>query len=134
VDVLYAGSVPFNQFAVAASVPGFYKAFDQAAEYEFEYYQGGHVGRPGNRDDFADIHGYITDVHTNAMMAMQNTSPPVPFFGGKLQIAEPYFAINGYIEAASKVCAQLTMEKWRGRLNTVDVFTEAIAGLRSLTL
>ena len=124
VDVLYAGSVPFNNFAVAASVPGFYDAFDHAAEYDFEYYQGGHVGRPGTRDDFADIHGYITDVHTNAMLAMQNTSPPVPFVGGKLQIAEPYFAINGYIEAASKVCAQLTMEKWRGRLNTVDVFTE----------
>jgi glyoxylase-like metal-dependent hydrolase (beta-lactamase superfamily II) len=124
VDVLYPGSVPFNHFAVAASVPGFYDAFDQADEYDFEFFQGGHVGRPGNREDFADIHGYIKDVHNNAMMAMQNTSPPVPFFGGKLQIAEPYFAINGYIEAASKVCAQLTMEKWRGRLNTVDVFTE----------
>lgn len=124
VDVLYAGSVPFNNFAVAASVSGFYDAFEQAAKYDFDYYQGGHVGRPGTRDDFADIHGYITDVHTNALKAMQNTSPPVPFSGGELQIAEPYFAINGYIEAAAKVCGQLTMEAWRGRLNTVDVFTE----------
>lgn len=124
VDVLYAGSVPFNHFAVAASVPGFYKAFEQASEYDFDYYQGGHVSRPGTRDDFAEIRGYITDVKTNAMLAMQNTSPPVPFFGGKLTIKEPYFAINGYIEAASEVCAQLTMEKWRGRLNTVDVFSK----------
>ncbi len=124
VDVLYPGSAPFNHFAVAASVPGFYDAFDQAGEYDFKYIQGGHVGRPGTRGDFANIQGYITDVHTNAMMAMQNTSPPIPFSGGKLPITEPYFAINGYIEAASKVCAQLTMKKWRNRLNTVDIFTE----------
>lgn len=122
-DVLYAGSVPFNNLAVAASVPGFYDAFDQAGEYDFEYFQGGHVGRPGTRDDFVNIHGYITDVHTNAMMAMQNTTPPVPLSGGKLPITDPYFAINSYIESASEVCAQLTMEKWRGRLNTVNLFT-----------
>lgn len=124
VDVLYPGSVPFKNFAVAASVPGFYKAFDQASEYGFEYFQGGHVGRPGTRDDFADIHGYITDVQKNAMMAMQNTTPPVPFSGGKLPITEPYFAINSYIDMASKVCAQATMEKWGNRLNTVDLYSE----------
>ncbi|WP_216825902.1 hypothetical protein [Sulfitobacter sp. SK012] len=140
--------VPFNHFAVAASIPGFYDAFDLAALYDFEYIQGGKVarwqggkvarwqggkvarwaggkvGRPGSREDFSDIHEYVSGVHTNAMMAMQNTSPPIPFFGGTLKIAEPYFAINGDIESAAKVCGQLTMEKWKGRLNTVDVFTE----------
>jgi len=56
VDVLYPGWVPFENFAVAASVPGFFHAFDQAKEYDFKYFQGGHVGRPGTRKDFENTH------------------------------------------------------------------------------
>ena len=43
VDVLYPGWVPFKDFAVAASVPGYFHVFDQAKEYDFDYFQGGHV-------------------------------------------------------------------------------------------
>lgn len=124
VDVLYPGSVPFKDFAVAASVSGFFHAFGQANEYDFKYFQGGHVGRPGTRQDFEDTYGYITDVQTNAMKAMQITTPPLSFASENNPIKEPYFATNSYIEAASKVCAQMTLEKWRHRLNTGDLYTE----------
>jgi glyoxylase-like metal-dependent hydrolase (beta-lactamase superfamily II) len=73
VDVLYPGSVPFKDFAVAASVSGFFRAYDQALDYDFDYFQGGHVGRPGTRADFLETHGYITDIQVNAGTALQNT-------------------------------------------------------------
>jgi glyoxylase-like metal-dependent hydrolase (beta-lactamase superfamily II) len=124
VDVLYPGSVPFADFAVAASVSGFFRAFDQASEYDFEYFQGGHVGRPGTRQDFEDAHGYIADIQTNAMTAMQITSPPLSFSPENNPITEPYFAITTYLDAATEVCAQITVEKWRHRLNAVDLHTD----------
>lgn len=125
VDVLYPGSVPFKDFAVAASVSGFYRAFDQALEYEFDYFQGGHVGRPGTRDDFMETHGYIKDIQANAAKALQGTKPPVPFHGDHLATKEPYFVVNAYIDAATGVCTQLTLDTWRGRLNTADLYAES---------
>ena len=124
VDVLYPGSVPFKDFAVAASVSGYFHAFDQAREYDFEYFQGGHVGRPGTRRDFEDAYGYIVDVQANAVKAMQITNPALSFTSEDNPIKEPYFLINTYLEAASEVCAQMTLEKWRQQLNAGDLYTK----------
>lgn len=123
VDVLYPGSVPFKDLAVAASVSGFYRAYEQAKDYDFAFFQGGHVGRPGTRADFAETHGYIMDLQTNAAIALQSTVPPVALHGGNLPIEDPYFAINTYIDAATDVCTQLTLETWRGRLATAELYT-----------
>jgi len=124
VDVLYAGSVPFTNFALAASVSGFFEAYDQANEYDFDYFQGGHVGRPGTKRDFQDTYSYIADVRANAMKAMQITNPPLSFSGENNPIKEPYFPSHTYLEAVSAVCAQITLEKWRGRLNAGDLYTK----------
>ena len=125
VDVLYPGWVPFKDFAVAASVPGIFHAFDQANDYDFDYFQGGHVGRPGTRQDFKDTHQYIVDIQNNARKAMQITSPPLAVSGTENPIKEPYIPFNTYLEAASEVCAQVTLEKWRQRLNAGDLYTKS---------
>ncbi len=124
VDVLYPGWVPFKDFAIAASVPGFFRAFDQAKEYNFKYFQGGHVGRPGTRKDFEAAHQYVIDIQGNAGKALKITNPPLSFTSKDSPIKEPYFAFNTYIEAVSEVCAQLTLENWRHRLKAADLYTK----------
>jgi len=125
VDVLYPGWVPFEDFAVAASVPGYFHAFDQAKEYDFKYFQGGHVGRPGTHQDFEDAYEYIIDIQTNAGKALQITQPPLSFTSKDNPIAEPYVPLNTLMEAVSEVCAQMTLEKWRHRLKAADLYTKS---------
>jgi len=124
VDVLYPGWVPFKDFAVAASVPGYFKAFDQAKAFDFDFFQGGHVGRPGTREDFKATHQYIIDLQSNAKKALEITNPPLSFTSKNNPIKEPYIPFNTYLEAASKICAQITLEKWRDELNAADLYTK----------
>ena len=124
VDVLYPGAVPFTDFAVAASVPGYFQAFDQASKFDFDYYQGGHVGRPGTRDDFKNAHQYVMDIQANAGMGLQLAAPPLSFAGQNKPIADPYFPINTYISTATEICTRATLEKWRGVLSGGGLFTE----------
>jgi len=134
VDVLYPGWVPFEDFAVAASVPGFFHAFDQAKEYDFKYFQGGHVGRPGTRKDFEAAHQYIKDIQSNAGNALQITQPPLSFTGNGSSIQEPYIPFNTYLEAVSEVCAQITLEKWRHQLKAADLYTKGHCWATALSL
>jgi len=124
VDVLYPGWVPFEGFAIAASIPGFFQAFDQAKEYDFKYFQGGHVGRPGTRQDFETAHEYIIDIQNNTAKALQITQQPLSLTGKDNPTKEPYVPLNTYMEAVSEVCAQITLEKWRNRLKAADLYTK----------
>ncbi len=124
IDVLYPGWVPFKDFAVAASVSGYFEAFEQAKEFNFKYFQGGHVGRPGTRDDFDNTYQYITDIQINAKKAIQITNPPLSFTMQNNPIKEVYVPFNTYLEAASELCAQITLQKWRGILNAGDLYTK----------
>ncbi len=125
VDVLYPGWVPFEDFAITASVPGFFKAFDQAKEYDFKYFQGGHVGRPGTRKEFETAHEYITDIQKNTAKALEITQPPLSFAGKDNPITEPYIPLNTYMEAVSEVCAQITLQKWGNILKAANLYTKS---------
>ena len=87
-------------------------------------FQGGHVGRPGTRQDFEATHQYIIDIQSNAGKAMQLTNPPLSFTSKDNPIQEPYIPFNTYLEAASEVCAQITLEKWRPILKAADLYTK----------
>ncbi len=134
VDVLYPGWVPFAAFAVAASVPGFFHAFDQAKAYDFKYFQGGHVSRPGTRQDFEVTHQYIIDIQANAGKALRLTNPPLANSDVENPIKEPYIPFNTYLEAASEICAQITLQKWRLRLRAADLYTKGHCWAATLDL
>lgn len=134
VDVLYPGWVPFEDFAVAASVPGYFHAFDQAKEYDFKYFQGGHVGRPGTRQDFETAHEYVIDIQSNAGKALQITQPPLSFTSQDNPITEPYIPFNTYLEAVSEVCAQITLQEWGHRLKAANLYTKGHCWAAALDL
>ena len=92
--------------------------------YDFDFFQGGHVNRPGTRQDFEVAHQYIIDIQVNANKALQITNAPLTVTGADNPIKEPYLPFNTYLEAASEVCAQITLEKWRPRLRAADLYTK----------
>jgi glyoxylase-like metal-dependent hydrolase (beta-lactamase superfamily II) len=121
VDVLYPGWVPYRDFAVAASTAGFYGAFDQAAKFDFKFFQGGHVARPGDRRDFEIAHEYVLDVQKAAGVALGMVQYPLT----ENPTNENYVPFNTYTEAVIETCTQIVTEKWQGRLNAVSIFTES---------
>ncbi len=121
VDVLYAGAVPFRDFAVAASTAGFYGAFDQAEKFDFKYFQGGHVARPGDRRDFEIAHEYVLDVKKAAETALQMTQFPLT----ENPTNEVYGPYNIFLDAVIEACTQMVTEKWQGRLNAVNLHTRS---------
>ena len=123
-DVLYAGAVPFERWAAAASVSGFYKAYDIAESFDFKYFQGGHVGRPGTRADMQQTKNYINDVRASAGLALSKTPPPVAFDGSNFTSKEPYFAINSYIDTTTEVCNRLILDKWTGQMKSLDIYAK----------
>ena len=125
VDVLYPGWVPFEDFAIASSVPGFFNAFDQAKKYDFKYFQGGHVGRPGTRKEFDTAHEYIIDIQNNTAKALQITQQPISFTSTDNPIKEPYVPLNTFMNAVSEVCAQITLQKWESRLKAANLYTKS---------
>ena len=102
----------------------FFETFEQARAYDFKHFQGGHVGRPGTKADFENANQYVLDVQANAGLGMQVASPPGSYMAAGDAITQPYFPINTYIGTAAEICAQMTLETWRGRLQAADLYTE----------
>jgi glyoxylase-like metal-dependent hydrolase (beta-lactamase superfamily II) len=121
VDVLYAGWVPYRDFAVAASTAGFYGAFDQAAKFDFKYFQGGHVARPGDRRDFEIAHEYVLDVQKAAGVALGMVQFPL----AENPTDEAYGPYNVFLDAVIETCTQMVTEKWHDRLDAVNLHTRS---------
>ena len=62
VDVVFPGSTPFQDLALAESVDGFLAAHDQILAYDFDHFIGGHLNRIGTRTDVENQKEYFDDI------------------------------------------------------------------------
>ena len=124
VDVLYAGWVPFHDFAMAADTRGFIRAFEQARKYDFEWYLGGHVNHPGTFEDFETAEAYVLDVLKHAGQALQATDY-VTAAADVLTHPDPYVRGDPFLRVAANSCARALQQKWRNRLAGVDLYAES---------
>jgi glyoxylase-like metal-dependent hydrolase (beta-lactamase superfamily II) len=134
IDIVFPGWVPFDALAEAQNAPLFIKAHDLILEYDFNYYIGGHLNRVGVRKDVLIQQEYVQDVFNNARTAiLLSNSPPnatnplsAPTIFGPIEAANPnntWATFIGYIDAVSQYCANVTTEKWLGKLGGADVYT-----------
>ncbi|KAM6483377.1 Metallo-hydrolase/oxidoreductase [Trichoderma sp. SZMC 28011] len=134
IDLVFPGWVPFANLAEAQNVGMFIKAHDLILKYDFKYYIGGHVNRLGDRNDVLVQQEYVQDVYNNAREAiLLSGSPPSatnPLAIGT--ILEPIQAANpnntwasfiGYVDTLTEYCANVTTQKWLGKLAAADVYT-----------
>ncbi|KAL7795948.1 beta-lactamase-like protein [Trichoderma ceciliae] len=134
IDIVFPGWVPFSSLAEAQNVAMFLKAHDLILEYDFNYYIGGHVDRVGVRKDVVTQRDYVQDVYDNARTALLlSNSPPnatnplsASTLLGPIKAANPgnaWAMFIGYIDTLSRYCANVTTEKWLGKLGGADVYT-----------
>ena len=121
VDIVFPGWSPFKNLALAEDVPGYIRAHDEVLAYDFDTFIGGHLGRPGTRQDVEVQKEYISDIQTNAATALQT----VDFFGiaEKIGFANPWQLFDIYLDDLAQECADLTEPSWIDRLGGVDIFT-----------
>lgn len=95
--------------------------------YDFEHYIGGHLNRPGNRQDVETQKAYFADLVKaagNANSAMQSqlksTFGEVVVRGGQ---GNPWAFVKILFDKVAHQCADEVEAKWTDRLGGVDIFT-----------
>jgi hypothetical protein len=85
VDVIYPGWMPYKNLGVAADIPGLVAAHRQILGYDFELLVGGHVSRPGTRQDVVTQVELLKDLAAAAERAYASQS-----FGEFLKANPPH--------------------------------------------
>jgi glyoxylase-like metal-dependent hydrolase (beta-lactamase superfamily II) len=121
VDVVFPGWSPFKNLALAEDIPVYFGAHDEILSYDFETFVGGHMGRPGTREDVQTQKEYILDIEANAAQALQT----VDFMAVAQEVgfANPWLLFDAYLDAVAQECSDLTEPAWVDKLGGVDVFT-----------
>ena len=147
VDVVYPGWAPFAYLGQAEFVPGVIRAHDQALDYPFRYFVGGHLTRAGTRRDVEVAREYILDLKANCKEAITLSTQP-PGEGNPISAqgivnataaanpGNPWAVFKTYLDDVSAYCADVTNRKWLGRIAAVDVyaFENAYAMVESLRI
>ena len=120
VDVIFPGWVPFKNLAVSDFIPGFEAAHDQVLEYEFDTFIGGHLTRPGTREDVEVQREFIQDLKAAATEALGS----VDFMAVAQETGfeNPWELFDRYLDAVALECTETMLPKWTGRLGGADVF------------
>ena len=121
VDVIFPGWSPFKNLALAEDIPAYFQAHDEVLSYDFETFIGGHLGRPGTREDVQTQKEYIKDIEANAAQALQTVD--FMAIAQDVGFANPWLLFDVYLDAVAQECADLTEPNWVDRLGGVDVFT-----------
>ena len=121
VDVIFPGWSPFKNLALAEDVPAYFQAHDEVLSYDFETFIGGHMGRPGTREDAQTQKEYIKDIEANAAQALQTID--FMAIAQEVGFANSWLLFDVYLDAVAQECADLTEPNWVDRLGGVDVFT-----------
>jgi glyoxylase-like metal-dependent hydrolase (beta-lactamase superfamily II) len=130
VDIVFPGWVPFSELAESTNIGNWIKAHDQILSYDFTHYVGGHVGRPGTRQDVIVQQEYLTDLSANCNASIALTATNDAVLGanniiGSVAKNNPgnYWAdFKVYLDLVAEHCANLTNEKWGSKLGGADAF------------
>jgi glyoxylase-like metal-dependent hydrolase (beta-lactamase superfamily II) len=130
VDVVFPGWVPFAQLAESTNIFNWIRAHDEILRYNFTHYIGGHLGRPGTRDDVLVQQEYLNDLSTNCNASISLTTTNDSILGaynilasvGKNNPGNFWASFKVYLDLVAEHCANITNEKWGTRLGGADAF------------
>lgn len=123
VDMFHPGAGPFKAFGITKDLNAYISAHDILIEdYDFDVLVSGHEQILATKDHIKTNKEFTLDVIQNVKQAQHM----VDF----TQIAQEYgylgrYAVfNALFDAQAEICAELTLEKWQGKLNELEPFME----------
>ena len=118
VDIVNSGWVPIYNLNLSEDVPGYLEAPNQAMQYPWTHYIGGHLGRLGTREDLALHQQYIGDIVESSKAALGSVDP-TPYFMN--YGANVWAGVNGYLDEVTARAAEPVIAKYTGVLGAADV-------------
>ncbi len=114
VDIVYPGWVPFDLLAVSADIPGWMDAHDALLDYDFDRFIGGHLGRPGNRDDVMTAKAFLDDLVAEAARALSDNprGEAIGSLGARFGFDNGWWLTDQHTRAVSEDCAAALIERW----------------------
>lgn len=125
VDIVWPGWAPFAELGYAQDIPGFIDYHDYALSFDFETFIGGHLGRPGTREDVEMAKAYMVDLRDNALDALRTVDPFTVAQAQNVPLDNPWAIFGSYLDEVSNQCAAATTEQWGDRLAATDVFSKS---------
>jgi glyoxylase-like metal-dependent hydrolase (beta-lactamase superfamily II) len=121
VDVIYPGWVPFTNLGMAEDIQGFIDQHDKLLAIDFELFIGGHLGRPGNRQDVVIAKEYVDDLIKYAQEGLDT----VDFYAvaKKVGWTNKWLLVKTYMDEVAQHCSDKMLPLWRTRLGGADVST-----------
>ncbi|MFE7777053.1 MBL fold metallo-hydrolase [Streptomyces sp. NPDC057445] len=120
VDLVFPGWVPFKNLAMSTDIPGWIDAHDQALDFPFETYVGGHLTRLGTRRDVEIQREYVRDLDRHARESIAAVDPTAMF---AQYPGNPWAVFKTYLDAVTRRTADAVVPAWVDRLGAADVFT-----------
>jgi glyoxylase-like metal-dependent hydrolase (beta-lactamase superfamily II) len=120
VDMVFPGWAPFKALAIAQDIPGLMRAMDQTLEYDFDTFVGGHLGRPGTRQDVEQTRAYLLDLKTAAIAA--NAAIDYATVTRDVDPQNVWAQFKRYSDAVTDTCVERMPKKWLKVLGGADVF------------
>lgn len=120
VDVAFPGWIPYKNLAESQDVPEYVRGYDVALTYDFDTYIGGHVTRPGTREDVLVGREFVLDLKRTARTAMAAVS----FQDVAKTVVNPnrWSVVNAYRNAQAQKCVDELLPRWRDRLGGTETF------------
>ncbi|MEV0219790.1 MBL fold metallo-hydrolase [Streptomyces sp. NPDC050704] len=122
VDVMYPGWAPFQGFALSQEIPNWIKAHREITDYSWSHFLGGHVGRPGTREDAELLIEYVDDLLMHVKSAIMNVDP-APYFTKYGGSGNPWAMMKHYWNEVARQAAEPVVAKYTGKLAAADVTT-----------
>jgi glyoxylase-like metal-dependent hydrolase (beta-lactamase superfamily II) len=121
VDIVYPGWVPFTNLGMAEDVQGFIDAHDVLLGYDFAVFVGGHLSRPGTREDVVVAKSYVTDL----VAAAREGQRAVDFMAvaSETGFANRWLLVKTWMDRVADTCTRTMLGKWEGRLGGAAVST-----------
>lgn len=121
IDIAFPEWIPIHEFAIAEDIDAYFNIYDILLAYEFTHFIGGHANL-GSYEDVKNQRDYAIDIKESAADALKT----VDF----TQVGEraansrnTYVTVNFGFDRMASQCEQKVIEKWKGILAGVDIFT-----------
>jgi glyoxylase-like metal-dependent hydrolase (beta-lactamase superfamily II) len=128
-DVIYPGYVPVRG-APVTDFEGFLEAMNKTLEYDFDFYVGGHVNRPGTRDDVLKQIEFFNDVFVT-IRDYSNQIPLTAVFPIIGPSTDTWKAFATYTELVNEDCFCRLAPKWKCVLGGFENYTRTACYLMS---
>ncbi len=123
VDVIMPNWSPIYNLAIAESVSDFIAAHDRVLEYDFEKMVTGHRNL-ATRDHVMQQKEYVSDMLQNVGLAFQETEA-FALMGTSSSAENPPAIFGEAMDTIVEYCEEKTIEKWKGKLAGLDIFTKS---------